>query len=193
LGDENGCRCVRRSTGRPPGLPSPTPRRLPPRFQRNRSLKKMHFPHTLAKAQLHIHAPFLSSAAYTITPKKRQHSHRMACQNQNRIINAANLSGPLEDDGKSATFYTHVLCPYAQRAWLALLEKVTLRTACYIPEAQTANCHFMGTSFGGEGGGQLELRLYTLSKVARQGAGWQASLAAFKFQVEQLQPGMPVP
>ena len=33
------------------------------------------------------------------------------------------LRGPLEDDS-SPVLYTHVLCPYAQRAWLALLEKV---------------------------------------------------------------------
>eukprot|EP00892_Ulva_mutabilis_P000049 jgi/Ulvmu1/10044/UM059_0094.1 len=37
------------------------------------------------------------------------------------IMEAASLSGPM--DVESVVFYTHVLCPYAERVWLALLEK----------------------------------------------------------------------
>lgn len=39
------------------------------------------------------------------------------------IYEGAQLRGPLEDMS-TPVLYTHVLCPYAQRAWLALLEKV---------------------------------------------------------------------
>jgi hypothetical protein len=38
------------------------------------------------------------------------------------IYEGRDLKGPMEDDG--LVFYTHTLCPYAQRVWLAILEKV---------------------------------------------------------------------
>ena len=40
------------------------------------------------------------------------------------IRDGSTLMGPPKD---GTALYVHVLCPYAQRAWLALLEKVS----CY--------------------------------------------------------------
>lgn len=37
------------------------------------------------------------------------------------IIEASSLSAPLQSE--DLIFYTHVLCPYAERVWLTLLEK----------------------------------------------------------------------
>lgn len=39
-----------------------------------------------------------------------------------RVYEASKLRGPLES--RDLVFYTHTLCPYAQRVWLTLLEKV---------------------------------------------------------------------
>ena len=44
---------------------------------------------------------------------------------QLRIAEAADLKGRPKASSDAATLYTHVLCPYAQRAWLVLLEKVS--------------------------------------------------------------------
>jgi hypothetical protein len=49
---------------------------------------------------------------------------------QTKVIEATTISQPAEQNASLATFYTHVLCPYAQRAWLALLEKVRLPLIC---------------------------------------------------------------
>ena len=46
-----------------------------------------------------------------------------------QFIEGNTLSGPL-DDSKELIFYTHTLCPYAQRVWLTLLEKVGTGLAC---------------------------------------------------------------
>ena len=41
-----------------------------------------------------------------------------------RHVEAVDLERRPEASSDAATLYTHVLCPYAQRAWLVLLEKV---------------------------------------------------------------------
>ena len=42
---------------------------------------------------------------------------------QRAFIEGAGLSSP-QDDTEIPVLYTHTLCPYAHRAWLAFLEKV---------------------------------------------------------------------
>lgn len=42
---------------------------------------------------------------------------------QRAFIEGAGLSSP-QDDTETPVLYTHTLCPYAHRAWLAFLEKV---------------------------------------------------------------------
>ena len=44
---------------------------------------------------------------------------------QLRHVEAAELNTRLEPSRDTAILYTHVLCPYAQRAWLVLLEKAS--------------------------------------------------------------------
>jgi hypothetical protein len=46
-----------------------------------------------------------------------------------RVLEAKNLPGPL--DTGELVLYTHTLCPYAQRVWLALLEKVYMRNDAF--------------------------------------------------------------
>ncbi|BDA48804.1 probable protein IN2-1 homolog B [Coccomyxa sp. Obi] len=47
---------------------------------------------------------------------------RSTRQLHRQFIEGHSLDGPL-DDSKELIFYTHTLCPYAQRVWLTLLEK----------------------------------------------------------------------
>ena len=53
----------------------------------------------------------------------RRNVLRMTVKAINQIKEASSLNGPLNSADRPV-LYVHVLCPYAQRAWLALLEKV---------------------------------------------------------------------
>lgn len=72
------------------------------------------------------YASNLSSFRYSRKSRKHwQVSNALGEQRaaEMRVYEANKLRGPL--DTQDLVFYTHTLCPYAQRVWLTLLEKVS--------------------------------------------------------------------
>lgn len=65
------------------------------------------------------------------------------------IQEASSLNGPLKSE-EMPVMYTHVLCPYAQRVWMTLLEKVsTFSTPCFILVSYKRNGHKRSIYFQG--------------------------------------------
>ena len=79
-----------------------------------------------------VHAQFLKHMVFAfsahqpgqslLATRHREPKGGVMCQGA--LIEGCDLAEPLADT-RRPVFYTHTLCPYAHRAWLALLEKVT--------------------------------------------------------------------
>ena len=85
--------------------------------------------------------PILSAGLYVAHPKSVRYPSKlrgsasakpvMAIHDSGRvypgpILEASNMPGPIV--GQTVVFYTHVLCPFAERVWLTLLEKQVAHT-----------------------------------------------------------------
>ena len=72
-----------------------------------------------ASLRIADHSPDLQAS----TSSFRDHSPDLQTSSSS-FREGGSLRNPL-DDSSTLVFYTHTLCPYACRSWLALLEKVS--------------------------------------------------------------------